>query len=537
MTEARAAAYSCSAATVRRRFTDAVAAISRFTGSPIFSSAASPNRPKTPLASNSPRSDSGSAASDRGDADAAAVSIRPATAADVPRIAELLAVYVRLRLVRDRPITELQRVHGNFLVAVRGDQVLGCVSLRIYSPPLAEIASLAVDPSAHGLGIGSRLVHAAVLRGHAQGVRRLFAFTTRERLFRQFGFRVVAPEQFPQKLISDYGGLALSAGGKSALLLDLEPGVAPGPVPITFAEKGGGPLRVRTDRDETPLPRPEPQKKERRMAQQQNSRSIAILGGGNLGRALAMGWVEAGYCDADRIHITRRNPDKLTFFSDAGFKVTSSNVKALESADTVIIAVQPQQIEALAKEIRSAIDPDRHRIISVASGVPIRELRELLDSRVSIIRAMPNTAVSIGQSMTCISSSDPEDEALEEAVELFDIVGRTLVIPEDMMIPATALCACGIAFFLRSIRAASQGGIEIGFHPEEALLLAAQTAKGAAMLVLNQGRHPESEIDQVTTPRGCTIAGLNEMEHQGFSSALIKGILLSAAKAETLYSD
>ena len=95
---------------------------------------------------------------------------------------------------------------------------------------------------------------------------------------------------------------------------------------------------------------------------------------------------------------------------------------------------------------------------------------------------------------------------------------------------------CGVAFFLRAIRAASQGGIEIGFHPEEALLLAAQTAKGAAGLLLSQGRHPESEIDQVTTPRGCTIAGLNEMEHQGFSSALIKGILLSASKAETLYA-
>jgi pyrroline-5-carboxylate reductase len=103
-----------------------------------------------------------------------------------------------------------------------------------------------------------------------------------------------------------------------------------------------------------------------------------------------------------------------------------------------------------------------------------------------------------------------------------------------MVVPATALCACGVAFFLRSIRAASQGGIEIGFHPEEALFLAAQTARGAASLLL-RGGHPESEIDRVTTPRGCTIAGLNEMEHQGFSSALIKGILLSAEKADQLY--
>ncbi len=103
------------------------------------------------------------------------------------------------------------------------------------------------------------------------------------------------------------------------------------------------------------------------------------------------------------------------------------------------------------------------------------------------------------------------------------------------MVPATALCACGVAFFLRCVRAASQGGIEIGFHPEEALLLAAQTAKGAAALALRQDSHPEGEIDRVTTPRGCTIAGLNEMEHQGLSSAMIRGITVSAKAAEGLY--
>jgi pyrroline-5-carboxylate reductase len=93
-----------------------------------------------------------------------------------------------------------------------------------------------------------------------------------------------------------------------------------------------------------------------------------------------------------------------------------------------------------------------------------------------------------------------------------------------------------VAFFLRAIRAAAQGGIEIGFHPEEALTMAAQTALGSASLVLESGRHPEREIDSVTTPRGCTIAGLNEMEHQGFSSAMIKGITLSSTKAAALYS-
>ena len=105
------------------------------------------------------------------------------------------------------------------------------------------------------------------------------------------------------------------------------------------------------------------------------------------------------------------------------------------------------------------------------------------------------------------------------------------------MTSATALCACGIAFFLRSIRAASQGGIEIGFHSTESNLMAAQTAKGAASLLLSLGNHPEMEVDRVTTPRGCTISGLNQMEHNGFSSAMIKGILLSAEKAANLYDE
>jgi pyrroline-5-carboxylate reductase len=263
--------------------------------------------------------------------------------------------------------------------------------------------------------------------------------------------------------------------------------------------------------------------------------AIAILGGGNLGRALAMGWVAAGYSAPARIGITRRQAHKLAEFTAAGFNVGTDNVAAVQRAEVIILAVQPQQLDELALEIAGCIDPAVHRLISVVSGVPIERLEALFGTGLRIVRAMPNTAVSIGQSMTCLSASPASASALAESRALFDLVGRTLEIQEEMMIPATALCACGVAFFLRSVRAASQGGIEIGFHPEEALFLAAQTALGAASLLLSEERHPEREIDRVTTPRGCTIAGLNEMEHQGFSSALIKGILVSAAKADRLY--
>ena len=119
--------------------------------------------------------------------------------------------------------------------------------------------------------------------------------------------------------------------------------------------------------------------------------------------------------------------------------------------------------------------------------------------------------------------------------DIFEHVGETVIINEDQMTSATALCACGIAFFLRAIRAATQGGTEIDFHASVALKMAAQTAKGAASLLLENNSHPEDEIDKVTSPKGCTIAGLNEMEHTGFSSSFIKGITTSADKAKGLY--
>lgn len=265
----------------------------------------------------------------------------------------------------------------------------------------------------------------------------------------------------------------------------------------------------------------------------QSEPRIAILGGGNLGQALALGWKNAGM-KAENITVTRRHVDKLQRLADRGIGVSNDNLSAAEVASVVLIAVQPQQLDELANTLRENVDLSTKLVISVASGVSLSHLRKVLGTDGPLIRAMPNTGVTIGESMTCIAGESEDGPGVEDAVALFDSLGATLVIGEELMTPATALCACGVAFFLRCIRAASQGGIEIGFHPEEALLLAAQTARGAATLLLEGEGHPEREIDRVTTPRGCTIAGLNEMEHQGLSSALIRGIILSAQKAEGL---
>jgi pyrroline-5-carboxylate reductase len=264
---------------------------------------------------------------------------------------------------------------------------------------------------------------------------------------------------------------------------------------------------------------------------------LAILGGGNLGRALALGWVGAGRLPAEDIHLTRRQGEKLSDLRGLGYRASEDNRAAVRESELVILAVQPQQLDALLAEIAGELDASRHRLVSVVSGVSTAHIRAVVGDDVPLVLAMPNTAVAIGESMTCLSAGPGSEKALAEAEDLFELVGKTLVIAEEMMGPATALCACGVAFFLRCVRAASQGGIEIGFHPEEALFLAGQTARGAASLTLRENAHPEGEIDRVTTPRGCTIAGLNEMEHRGLSSALIKGLIVSARAAEELYGD
>ena len=261
---------------------------------------------------------------------------------------------------------------------------------------------------------------------------------------------------------------------------------------------------------------------------------IAILGSGNIGLSIANGLVHAKLVSPKNIILTRRNTVSLKEFSSQGFFVSSDNKKAVKQADIVIIAVQPQQLDALLTQIKKSLKPKKHTVISVVSGASISAIKKLVGEQIKIVRAMPNTAIAIQESMTCLSSDSTE--ALAYAEKIFNALGSSLIIKEELMGPATALCACGIAFFLRAIRAASQGGIEIGFHSEEAIMMAAQTAKGAASLLLENKNHPESEVDKVTTPRGITISGLNQMEHNGFSSALIKGIVTSAEKAAKIYS-
>lgn len=266
-----------------------------------------------------------------------------------------------------------------------------------------------------------------------------------------------------------------------------------------------------------------------------DARRICILGAGNIGTAIARGLVSSDRFAAPDIHLTRRRTHLLDDLKEAGFTVGDDNRAAVRASDIVVVAVEPQQLDGLLDEIAGELDCERHVLVSVVTGARSEQILAQVRRPVPIVRAMPNTAIAVGESMTCLACDQGESPAIDVAREIFDTVGRTVVIAEEEMIAATALGACGIAFFLRAIRAASQGGIEIGFHSHDALAIAAQTARGAASLLLSSEHHPESEIDRVTTPRGCTIAGLNQMEHAGFSSAMIRGITVSAEAAAGLY--
>ena len=255
---------------------------------------------------------------------------------------------------------------------------------------------------------------------------------------------------------------------------------------------------------------------------------IAIIGTGNLGLSIAKGLVINNTYTT--LYLTKRNLDTLSNWKEyKNVTLTKDNSKALSNADIIIFAVQPSQFDAILKEIKPILN-DKHVLISTITGYTIDRIETQIGNQYPIIRAMPNTAISVGKSMTCLCNNNVGKKSLPIAEAIFNGLGTTLTIDENHMQAATVLCASGIAFWMRLIRATTQGGVQLGFDADVALQMSMQTAMGAASLLIETGTHPEEEIDRVTTPRGCTITGLNEMEHQGLSSSLIKGLNASFDK-------
>ncbi len=255
---------------------------------------------------------------------------------------------------------------------------------------------------------------------------------------------------------------------------------------------------------------------------------IAIIGAGNLGISIAKGILHSN--GATTMVLTKRHTESIREYEKYGnVTVTSDNAQAVRESDILIFAVQPGHFEAILHEVKDLLT-DKHVVISTITGFSIQKIESVIGKEAYIIRSMPNTAISVGRSMTCICSNAMGAKRIELAKAIFNRMGHSMEIPESQMQAATVICASGIAFWMRLIRATTQGAIQLGFDAKEAQELAMHTCNGAASLLIESGNHPEEEIDRVTTPMGCTIEGLNEMEHQGLSSSLIRGIVASFEK-------
>ena len=259
---------------------------------------------------------------------------------------------------------------------------------------------------------------------------------------------------------------------------------------------------------------------------------IAIIGAGNLGKSIANGLLEANLVTPKNLTLTKRHLKPLEVYKEKGVLVTNDNKQAINNKDIVFLCVQPHKLQEVLHDIKD--DLSNKMVISTITGVTLKDLRETLNNDVILFRAMPNTAIAIKESMTCIATENASDKEKEIIKNLFSVLGETLFIEDELMGAATVLAASGIAFAMRYVRASMQAGIEIGFESEDAQKIASQTIKGAVSLLLKNNSHPESEIDKVTTPLGITITGLNTMEQNGFSAALTQGIKASYDKIKKL---
>ncbi len=258
---------------------------------------------------------------------------------------------------------------------------------------------------------------------------------------------------------------------------------------------------------------------------------IGIVGAGNIGGAIATGLLQSGVTDPKDLFLTDVSEKALDAIRQIFPNVqASTDNKQASLADMVILSVKPWLVDSVLKDISRHFDAGRQMLVVVAAGVSFEQIRQSLPENCQAMpcyRFIPNTAIAVGESMNLFSASETTPEMDGQIRQIFGQLGSVLFIPQEKMAGGTSLTSCGIAYVLRFIHASVQVAVEMGFSPAEATAMVSQTAKGAAEILLQHKSNPETEIDKVTTPGGITIKGLNEMEANGFSSAIIKGLKAS----------
>lgn len=254
---------------------------------------------------------------------------------------------------------------------------------------------------------------------------------------------------------------------------------------------------------------------------------IAIIGAGNMGGAIARGLLKGKLVSPENIAVSDVSEEKLSELKDISSQwiTTTSNKEAIENADIIIIAVKPWLVEQIADEIRENIDYSKQTLVSIAAGVDFVKLQKLFDEKAVIFRIIPNTAIEVLESVSTVTSINADQEKIALVTSVFEELGKVFYVADEKLLNAfMALSSCGIAYAFRYIRATMEGGVEMGIYPNTAKEVVMQTLKGAVKLLETNQSHPEIEIDKVTTPGGITIKGLNEMEANGFTNAVIKGL-------------
>lgn len=253
---------------------------------------------------------------------------------------------------------------------------------------------------------------------------------------------------------------------------------------------------------------------------------VAIIGAGNMGGAIARGLAQGHYVRVQDITVTNSSMPKLEKLKVEfpAIQVSTDNHEAAD-ADVVIVAVKPWKVEEVLKPLRLR---QPQVLVSVAAGMTFEDLAHFVDPEMPMFRIIPNTAISLRASMTLIACRNASEQQTLTMLDLFNEMGLAMLIEEKQLAAATSLTSCGIAYVLKYVQAAMQAGVEAGIRPKDAMKMVAQTVEGAARLLLeNEDTHPALEIEKVTTPGGITIKGVNSLEHDGFTSAVIKAIKAS----------
>lgn len=252
---------------------------------------------------------------------------------------------------------------------------------------------------------------------------------------------------------------------------------------------------------------------------------IAVIGAGAMGGATVEGLIKGQYFKNDDITVADPSQAVTEKFAKMGISVTSDNKLAADTADIVCVVVKPWLVERVLKDIKPELDPKRQILIVIAAGVSSESIKGWLgESCPPLFLVIPNIAIAEMASMTFVVPVGASEKEMKTVTDIFDEMGSTLITDEQHLAAGTTLASCGIAYAMRYVRAASEGGVELGFKADDAKAIVMQTMKGAVELLEASGMHPEAAIDLVTTPGGVTIKGLNEMEHAGFTSAVIRGL-------------